>query len=428
MRFPPLFLSAPLPRPRRPRVAPRERRAGAAFHRLRSALPQALPSVTLDPMPHPSPTADAEPIPRPAAPGRGRADTAASDAGARPPARDLAALYGVAVVPAPPPARGGPEPSPEPCIVCGLAGAPAAMHLPEFGIWLRRCGGCGLGWLDPMPGKALLRSFYPEDYYGAPGHKFEALIEPVVRLVGARHARFLSRGLDPGARILDVGCGRGVHLRGLLDAGLEIHGFEISEEAVRGLDPRVRTRVAPDLREAGYPSAHFDEVILWHVLEHAADPLGLLDEIHRVLRPGGRLVVAVPNFGSLQARFAGPAWFHLDPPRHLFHFTVPALRRALLDRGFRVRSEHHFSLRQNPFGWVQSALNRIPGLPRNGLYVLLHRGAGPSEARWPRGLRLRLRAAFFALLPLGLGLSVIATWLRTGATIHLVAERDASAP
>ena len=372
-------------------------------------------------MAHPPPAATRPPEARPADPGRS-ADTVGS-----PPGRDLTALYGVAVRAVPAAVRTGPQRFPEPCPVCGTAGAAAIMELSELGIWIRRCGGCGLGWLDPMPGEALLRSFYPDDYYGAPGRKFDALIEPAVRLVGARHARFLSRGLAPGARVLDVGCGRGVHLRGLLDAGLEVHGFEISEEAVRGIDPRVRVRTAADLRDVGYPDSWFDEVILWHVLEHLRDPLGTLDEIRRLLRPGGRLVVAVPHFGSLQARWSGPAWFHLDPPRHLFHFTVPALRRALTDRGFRVRSEHHFSLRQNPFGWVQSALNRVPGLPRNGLYVLLQRGANAGPPPFPRGLRLRLRVAFFALLPVAVGLSVLATWLRSGATIHLVAEREADA-
>lgn len=392
------------------------------------SLPPAAPSVTLEPMPLPSAASPPSPADRsPEATLPEHPEPGAATALPREPL-DLTALYGVPVETAPPEGRGGPVRSPEPCIVCGASGAPALMELPGLGIWLRRCPACGLGWLDPMPEADVLRSFYPEDYYGAPGRKFEALIEPVIRLVGARHARFLSRALPPGARVLDVGCGRGVHLPGLLDTGLEVHGFEISEEAVRGLDPRVRVRVAGDLRDAGYPEAHFDEIILWHVLEHLPDPLGVLGEIRRILRPGGRLVVAVPNFGSLQARLAGPAWFHLDPPRHLFHFTVPALRRALEGRGFRVRSEHHFSLRQNPFGWVQSALNRVPGLPRNGLYVLLQRGARAGPPVFPRGLRLRLRAAFLALLPVGLALSVLDTWLRSGATIHLVAEKDPGPP
>ena len=77
--------------------------------------------------------------------------------------------------------------------------------------------------------------------------------------------------------------------------------------------------------------------MIWHVLEHLHDPKGALLEARRILRPGGRLVVAVPNFSSLQARWAGAAWFHLDLPRHLWHFPLAALRRLLADCGFEIR-------------------------------------------------------------------------------------------
>ena len=74
--------------------------------------------------------------------------------------------------------------------------------------------------------------------------------------------------------------------------------------------------------------------------------------------------MAVPNFSSEQARWAGDAWFHLDLPRHLYQFPLESLKRLLRDTGFAPVSDHHFSLRQNPFGWIQSAQNRRASLPR----------------------------------------------------------------
>ncbi|HLQ45249.1 MAG TPA: class I SAM-dependent methyltransferase, partial [Planctomycetaceae bacterium] len=182
-----------------------------------------------------------------------------------------------------------------------------------------------------------------------------------------------------------------------------------------------------DLREAAYPSQWFDAIVLWHVLEHLPDARATIQEVHRLLRPGGLLVVAVPNFSSWQARWAGCDWFHLDLPRHLIHFPVAALKELLAARGFACHSEHHFSLRQNPFGWVQSALNKWGWGSRNGLYVLLHGASSRMAQPISAAQRLWLRAAFLMGMPLGLCLSVLEAGCRQGGTIHVVA-RAVTAP
>ena len=311
-----------------------------------------------------------------------------------------------------------------PCAICGQVEAYRIFAIEGLPIWLVSCPSCQTGRLDPQPSAEVLSQYYPQDYYGDAGAKFSGLVERLVRFVGSRHARFLARHLPPQARVLDVGCGRGFALQLLADCSLECHGFEVTADAVRGIDPRVRVRVATSLTQAAYPDAHFDEVIVWHVLEHVPDPRGLLVEIHRVLKPNGVLVVAVPNFASWQARWAGSAWFHLDPPRHLFHFPLAGLKRLLSETGFHCSREHHFSLRQNPFGWIQSALNKFHGLPRNGIYVLLHRRAPHAPPPYSPAIRLLLRLLYCGLSPIGLGLSIVEAMFRSGATVHVVARRD----
>jgi SAM-dependent methyltransferase len=201
--------------------------------------------------------------------------------------------------------------------------------------------------------------------------------------------------------------------------------MEVSRAAVEGADPRAQIRIASDLAAAAYPPGHFDLVILWHVFEHLRDPRPTLDDVHRILRPGGEVVIAVPNFSSWQARWAGAAWFHLDPPRHLYHFPIEALRTLLRSAGYEPRSEHHFSLRQNPFGWVQSWLNRRPRWRRNALYELLQR----ANARQNVNARTQteLLSAFAVGMPLGLLLELFATAARRGATVHVVAQANKSA-
>lgn len=309
------------------------------------------------------------------------------------------------------------------CQACGGGEARPRFAIEGLSARLVVCARCGTGRLDPMPGAAEVASFYPAAYYGDLGAKFRGPIEWLVRVVGARHVEFLSAGIAPRGRVLDVGCGRGVTLSALAERGFEAHGVELSEDAVRGADPRAHVRIAPTLAEARYPDGHFEAVIVWHVLEHLREPAAAIAEIHRILTPGGRLVVAVPNFSSWQARWAGPAWFHLDLPRHLYHFPLGALRGMLDRHGFDVVSEHHFSLRQNPFGWIQSALNRCPGLPRNGLYTLLYRrGAGGAAPFDPRARRALWAGFVLGALP-SLALTVAETLCRQGATIHLVSRR-----
>jgi SAM-dependent methyltransferase len=285
------------------------------------------------------------------------------------------------------------------------------------------CSGCGLGRLQPQPSREEISTFYPAEYYGVTGSKFEPVVETMVRCVGARHARLLSRGIPRGGRVLDFGCGRGVTLSALADRGFEVHGVEMSREAAQGADPRARIRIAPRLAEAAYPEAHFDQVVMWHVLEHLPDPRETLDEVYRILRPHGRLIVAVPNSSSLQARWAGESWFHLDLPRHLFHFPLSALV-ALLERcGFDSEARYHFSLRQNPFGWVQSALNRCHRIPRNSLYQRLHRRTGRDDELADRSMRFQLCLAYFIGMPVGLAASMVAALLRQGATVSVVARK-----
>jgi SAM-dependent methyltransferase len=308
------------------------------------------------------------------------------------------------------------------CPICAHPTATPRYEIDRHPFVIVVCDSCGAGRFDPHPTTEDIATFYPATYYGSAGEgrKFTPAIEGLVRATASRKARRFSRGLPEGARVLDVGCGRGTLLRDLADLGFEVHGVEVSEEATRGADERAEIRIAWTLAEAGYPAESFDLVILWHVLEHLSAPLETLREIHRALQPGGRLSLAVPNFSSLQARWAGEAWFHLDPPRHLFHFSMPALLKALDDCGFEVVSVSHFSLRQNPFGWVQSLLNRSESMSRNALYSILENDARVKVSSAQRAACL---AAFVLGMPVALLLSALTALFRSGATVGIEARR-----
>jgi 2-polyprenyl-3-methyl-5-hydroxy-6-metoxy-1,4-benzoquinol methylase len=130
-------------------------------------------------------------------------------------------------------------------------------------------------------------------------------------------------------RVLDVGCGAGEALDELRRLGWEVEGVDPDPEAVanavrnRGLKVRVGT-----LEDQSYPRDHFDAVVLSHTIEHVHDPVSLLRECRRVMRPGGLLVVATPNTESMGSGHFGPDWRVLEPPRHLMLFSRKTLSQA----------------------------------------------------------------------------------------------------
>ena len=241
------------------------------------------------------------------------------------------------------------------------------------------CSRCGLGRTDPAPDD-LLR-YYPIGYYGSGGIRFNPLVEAAIRTSrGARVAAVTRAHPAPGA-VLDIGCGRGLMLSDLARRGWRTVGVEMSEAASRharevlGLDVRVG-----DLAGCEFPSASFDVVTLFHVLEHLPDPDAALAEARRVITPDGRLLVEVPNFGSLQSQLTGGKGFHLDAPRHLFHFTRAALLQLLGRAGFEPLGVATHSFEFGYFGMLQSLLN-LATLRQNALYEMLkNRTARPPDA------------------------------------------------
>jgi CMP-N,N'-diacetyllegionaminic acid synthase len=139
--------------------------------------------------------------------------------------------------------------------------------------------------------------------------------------------------LPPG-RVLDVGCGLGFLLSGIAD-GWEKHGVELSAYAAEHASRYAKIHHG-DLASAKFPAAHFDVVAMHHVIEHADDPMSLLREIVRVLKPEGRLVLGTPDFDGAMARRFGDNYRLLQDPTHVSLFTNESMHRALRDCGFVV--------------------------------------------------------------------------------------------
>jgi SAM-dependent methyltransferase len=129
----------------------------------------------------------------------------------------------------------------------------------------------------------------------------------------------------------------------MAELGAEVEGLE-TDPVAAGLARRRTGGVIHELplEEATLPAASFDLVSLLHVLEHVPDPRATLTEAHRLLKPGGVLLLALPNAGSLEAKLFGSSWYPLDLPRHYWGFAPRTLTRLVEECGFVAPRLRHF--------------------------------------------------------------------------------------
>lgn len=293
-----------------------------------------------------------------------------------------------------------------------------------------RCKACGLGRTYPFLSEDEARSIYSSARYREEsGKRFLAPVERVFTfLTRGRVKRALKylRDKDKG-RVLDVGCGRGDFLALMKERGFKAYGIEADERKSRyaptlHLGDGVEVSTKP-LSESGFKEETFDLITFWHSLEHMYEPAVELKEAARLLRPGGVMLVAVPNMESVQARICKTGWIHLDVPMHCFHFGLKNLEQLLERYGLQVVGRRHMSLEYNLFGFIQGLFNRL-GVKKDLLYLLLR---GKKAEGGGAGSTFLSVIWMILLSPLVLPLSVVLTFIEVlisrGGTIEVYARK-----
>lgn len=231
------------------------------------------------------------------------------------------------------------------CPLCGSHDIEKALATRDHSISgehfdLYDCHGCGLRFTQNIPGPEKIGSYYQSENYISHSDTKKGIINRLyhaAREYMLRNKQKLVQSLSTQRRLLDVGCGTGYFMNHMRQQGYEVLGVEVDEGARDfgiqhfGLDVR-----PPSELEAGTLPGKFDIISMWHVLEHVYEPKLYLQRLHELLADDGVLMIAVPNYQSLDGKKYAAHWAAYDVPRHLWHFSPKTLTNLAQEMGFKV--------------------------------------------------------------------------------------------
>lgn len=307
---------------------------------------------------------------------------------------------------------------PSTCVICGsvIEKPELVRHLPRF----MRCPHC-TGYFTSEKFDAA----YPSEYFTEePGKPRKCIFSPLLGfflwlrmrkiLKWTRHHNHPSYPLlgkggeaeedsssppriggEVRPRILDYGCGNGKLVAYLRQKGFDADGYDPEPSAV-ALALKAGLPVF-----SAVPDKKYALIMLWHSLEHSETPLQDILALKNYVAPRGRLLIAVPNGDSLEARFFGESFFCYDWPFHRVHFTPKALAILLRRAGFRLLTVNHFNPEYTVSSLVQTFLNLF--LPKNAFYSFVsarRQTAGKGKILLLSILSLLLVAIFSPILAL----------------------------
>lgn len=235
------------------------------------------------------------------------------------------------------------------CGVCGshhyktLYAAPTNSQY--SGCSIVQCSNCSLVRTNPRPSQNTLFETYTDDYYSRKSPNLKSLasrykIFAMQKKVSFLYPYLISQEMKSNAKICDVGCGSGQWLSLMRQAypKISLYGFEIDQETAQIAIENCSGNGFHygDLLKNSWESNSFDFLTLWDVLEHTSNPRDTMLELARLVKPGGYVLLSVPDFDCLYSRIFQSNWWSLAFDAHLYHFTKKTLSQLVEDAGLEV--------------------------------------------------------------------------------------------
>jgi 2-polyprenyl-3-methyl-5-hydroxy-6-metoxy-1,4-benzoquinol methylase len=208
----------------------------------------------------------------------------------------------------------------------------------EFVIW--QCSNCSLRFTQDVPDETSIGPYYQSPDYISHSNTNKGLLNKLYQRVRKftlrQKASLIIKNTCAKGSILDIGAGIGAFLDQMKKSQWQITGIEPDEGAraqaknLFGID----LLNTPALQQL--PHDNYDAITLWHVLEHVEALHEYVEKLKALLKPGGKIFIAVPNYTSTDAHIYGNYWAAYDVPRHLYHFTPKAMRILLQKHGLKI--------------------------------------------------------------------------------------------
>jgi SAM-dependent methyltransferase len=288
---------------------------------------------------------------------------------------------------------------------------------------LLRCDRCRSALTDYEPDASAPCNYYGPAYYNNSRGKFTPVLERIFRWNHQRNAKKIYRDFSP-ERVLEVGCGRAYLLQELQELGVNVTCLESTGAADWILNnQKISVAVLSEEQEHHwpFPDQYFDLIIFWHVFEHLPNPIQSLEQATKMLKSGKTICISVPNSSSLQARIKLAAWFHLDVPRHLYHFSQVGLVELLEKHDYEIKKIAAGDAIQNLYGWFQTLANLFTPGRANSLYQFLQ-GGEPLIRVSKVSLLVQLLSSV-VWLPLGLLGYLVEELTRQYGSVTIIAKK-----
>ena len=196
-----------------------------------------------------------------------------------------------------------------------------------------QCENCGFKFTNPRPAEASIGQYYQSEEYISHTNKATSITNQAYKLVRTytiKQKVDLINRLSAKDTILDYGCGTGNFLAACKKNGWQVQGYEPNNLARSQAEELLQQKLTGEssfLDQISHES--FQVITLWHVLEHVHTLNETFKKLIQLVKPGGKIIIAVPNADSQDAQVYKENWAAYDVPRHLYHFTQATMRRFL---------------------------------------------------------------------------------------------------